>query len=274
MRPGRHAIFKRALFYSALFVSLLGVSGCTQSSSPGANDCTVTRTDEIATVSRVYDGDTLELSDQRIVRLVGINTPERARDQQPSQPFAEQATDALAALLPAGNQVALIFDESRHDRHGRLLAHVFTVPGTGRESVNVSAALIEQGLGFAITVPPNVRFQSCYFARENLARQSKQGVWGHTAYQPRQATRLTRNDTGFQLVKGRVTDIGKSRKNIWLDMGDHFAVKIPRQHLQYFTRMPIESLQGKQLVVRGWVSFYNQKLRVTVGHPAMITIMD
>ena len=40
-------------------------------------------------ISRVIDGDTVELEDGRTIRLLNINTPEKGR------PFSDEATDFL-----------------------------------------------------------------------------------------------------------------------------------------------------------------------------------
>ena len=85
---------------------------------------------------------------------------------------------------------------------------------------------------------------------------------------------MKKEDTGFHYVEGRVTHIGKSKKNVWLDMGDAFSVRIQQQHLHYFSAMPIDTLKDKQIRVRGWVAFYNGKLRLNIGHPAMIEIVN
>ena len=54
---------------------------------------------ELQRVAQVIDGDTLRLDDGRSVRMIGLNTPERGRKGRSAEPFAEQATRNLRALV-------------------------------------------------------------------------------------------------------------------------------------------------------------------------------
>jgi micrococcal nuclease len=73
---------------------------------------------ETATVAKVVDGDTIELSDGRRVRYIGINTPER------DQPYYKEATEANRQLV-AGQEVQLELDQDTFDQYGRTLAYVW-----------------------------------------------------------------------------------------------------------------------------------------------------
>jgi len=68
-------------------------------------------------VTRIVDGDTLELSNGETVRLVGIDTPEVG------QCGYDAASTALARLV-AGRQVRLGRSDEDRDRYGRLLRYV------------------------------------------------------------------------------------------------------------------------------------------------------
>jgi micrococcal nuclease len=63
---------------------------------------------ETATVAQVVDGDTVELTDGRRVRYIGINTPER------DQPYYQEATEANRQLV-GGKDVQLEFDAETFD---------------------------------------------------------------------------------------------------------------------------------------------------------------
>ena len=68
-------------------------------------------------VSRVVDGDTLELGNGETVRLVGIDTPEVG------QCGYDRASEALGRLV-TGRQVRLTMSDEDRDRYGRLLRYV------------------------------------------------------------------------------------------------------------------------------------------------------
>jgi len=172
-------------------------------------------------------------------------------------------------MFQTSKVVHLKYGVDDKDRHNRVLAHVFT-----EQDRNVAAELIRAGLGFAILVPPNVWRQDCYFRQEQQALKNNKGIWTHPDYQPRQAVGLSREKTGFQLVEGKVDKIGQGKKWLWLDLGPLFSVKILRRNLKYFENQPIELLVGKRIQVRGWAAYYNGKLRMSLGHPAMMELLD
>lgn len=82
------------------------------------------------TVTKVVDGDTITVttsSGQRErVRLLGIDTPELARDGQRAECGAEEAQQILTTEIDRGREVTLTTDpqSKETDRYGRTLAYV------------------------------------------------------------------------------------------------------------------------------------------------------
>jgi endonuclease YncB( thermonuclease family) len=128
-----------------------GSSGGTGGSGSGASSLFPAPTNgEVATVSRVIDGDTIDviLNGQEIrVRYVGMNTPER------DEVCFSEATNANAALV-ANQTVTLVRDISDTDRFGRLLRFVWV------GGVNVNAELVAQGYAEAVVFQPDSTFAS------------------------------------------------------------------------------------------------------------------
>jgi len=119
---------------------------------------------ETATVARVVDGDTIELSDGRRVRYIGINTPEH------DQPYFQEATETNRQLV-ANQQVQLEFDQDTFDQYGRSLAYIW---------VNGSLAnweIVNRGYANVFTVPPNVRYEAALRQAERDAREAGRGLW-------------------------------------------------------------------------------------------------
>jgi len=128
---------------------------------------------EIARVTRIVDGDTIEVSlDGAIsdVRLVGIDTPESVRPNSPIECFGREASAAAEAFL-AGATVTLVRDVEDRDRYGRLLRYVYV----GEEMAN--ARLVVNGYATAYTYPPNVRHADLFVQLEREARENDRGLW-------------------------------------------------------------------------------------------------
>ncbi len=144
------------------------------------------------TVTRVVDGDTFQLSDGTIVRLIGIDSPEKhsspklSRDVDRTglrrdviQGLGERAS-AFAEALVADRRVELEFDAANaatghKDRYGRTVAYVWLVED-GRPTILVNLRLIEAGYANAYTSYPFAR-QGVFLRAQRQARASARGLW-------------------------------------------------------------------------------------------------
>jgi len=124
-------------------------------------------------VARVVDGDTILLQNRTRVRLIGIDTPELARDDQPAEPLAEAAKDWLADRL-RGETVRLEFDIERFDQYDRTLAYVYL-----QDSL-INEELIQQGFSRAETrYPFSDRMKRRFRQAERRAREAGYGIWAN-----------------------------------------------------------------------------------------------
>ncbi len=198
----------------------------------------------------VNDGDTLTLNDDKRIRIIGINAPEIGYKDKPDQPLAVRARERLRAYLH-NDHAFIVYDEDRYDKYGRVLAHVFDEQGN-----NVAAELIRAGLGFAISIPPNLRYRDCYRNAEQRARRTEQGVWAEPYFTPIAADKL--KYSGFNRVSGCIQRVRKYRDKKYLYLSDRFRFLIPQQNEIYFETeaTPIIFEKGLCLIVTGWV--YNQ----------------
>jgi endonuclease YncB( thermonuclease family) len=219
-------------------------------------------------VRHVHDGDTLILADNRKIRLIGINAPETARDGNPPEALALASRDHLRRLLfQEGNRAKAVYGREKRDRHGRTLAHLWLPDGR-----NLSAELLREGLGWAIAVPPNVRFVDCYLASEETARSAAKGVWSHPRLSVTPSTELDLRSRGFSRVAGRVTRVNRGGGATWINLKGRFAVRIPDEDLAWFDPPPDGTWVGKELAVRGWLYAVRGELRMTVRHPAALEL--
>ena len=108
---------------------------------------------EFVLVDRVVDGDTIELSDGRKVRYIGIDTPETKDPRKEIQCFGEEAS-AYNQDLVEGKVVAIEADVVDKDRYDRLLRYVWL------EDEMINKKLVAEGYAYASSYPPNVKYQA------------------------------------------------------------------------------------------------------------------
>lgn len=128
-----------------------------------------------ALVTKVVDGDTIELENSQTVRLIGIDTPETVDPRRPVGCFGKEAKKETASLLN-GKAVILQKDVSETDKYGRLLRYVF-LPLDNGDIVFVNKYLLLQGFAKALTYPPDVKFSEEFRQAEQDARINKKGLW-------------------------------------------------------------------------------------------------
>lgn len=127
-------------------------------------------------VTRVIDGDTIELFDGRKVRYIGIDTPETVDPRKPVECFGREAS-AQNRELVLDKEVELEKDVSETDQYGRLLRYIY-VTSVGQGRVMVNEELVKLGFAASSTFPPDVKYQEIFRKAEIEAMAGKKGLWG------------------------------------------------------------------------------------------------
>jgi len=127
-------------------------------------------------VSKVIDGDTIELENSQTVRLIGIDTPETVDPRRPVGCFGKEASVEGKRLM-AGKWVILEKDVSETDKYGRLLRYVY-LSLDNEQTLFVNDYLIREGFAKVLTYPPDVKFNEQFREAEQEARQNNRGLWG------------------------------------------------------------------------------------------------
>jgi len=134
------------------------------------------------TITWVYDADTFDVAPHGKVRLLGIDAPEKtASDRDRNFTRLGIAPKRLRPIHGAGlawclhnakgSRVTLTFDDTRRDRHGRLLAYVHLPDGR-----LLNRVLLEEGLVIVYRRFP-LALKQDFLAAEAEAKVRGLGLW-------------------------------------------------------------------------------------------------
>ncbi len=123
------------------------------------------------TVTRVIDGDTIEINTGERVRLICIDTPETYESGY------QEAKDYLTNLI-LNKEVYLEKDVSETDRYGRLLRYVYTKEDcTDLADCFVNLKIVLHGYGGAYPYDPDTTLCPQIENAEEIARENSLGIW-------------------------------------------------------------------------------------------------
>ena len=135
-----------------------------------------TNSAEFAIVERVIDGDTIELTDGRRVRYIGIDTPELHHPKKSVQCFAQKAMEKNTELV-LGKKILMKRDVSETDKYKRLLRYVWLVTTNSKQTVFVNEFLVREGYAHLDTFPPDVSYVELFKNAADEARLQNKGLW-------------------------------------------------------------------------------------------------
>ncbi len=258
-RPGASGFFLFALLYVAVVF-------------PAPTQAADLEKGRSGRIISVVDGDTVVMQDSSQVRLVGIQAPKLplGRPGFPTWPLADKARSELEKIV-LGKPVELGYGGRRIDRHGRILAHLFTADGLW-----VQGEMLRRGLARVYTFADNRKRAAEMYALEKEARDARRGIWGNPYYRIRRPEE-TSNDIGtFQVVEGTVVDTARIRNRVYLNFGSDwrsdFTVTVPSGAAGMFKR-DLLALKGRKIRVRGWIKSYNGP-EIELSHPEQIEILS
>ena len=127
---------------------------------------------ETARVSRVIDGDTIEVTlrgETPSVRLLLVDTPEVHGGEEC---YGPEASAYVSSLLAEGSEVRLERDVTDVDFFGRLLRYVYLADGR-----MLNELLVEGGYATVYRFPSDVRHEQRLRDAEDRAREAGAGLW-------------------------------------------------------------------------------------------------
>ncbi len=130
-------------------------------------------------VEYVVDGDTFKVKidhKEEKIRILGLNTPEAYNFKDRKRECFGKEASAKAKEILKNQKVFLELDnsQSKVDKYGRLLRHVFLEDGT-----NFAELMIKEGYGFEYTYHGLAhKYQTSYREAQKEAQKAKKGLWG------------------------------------------------------------------------------------------------
>jgi len=227
-------------------------------------------------VSRVVDGDTIELSNKETVRYIGIDTPE-IREKKNSEwvykprPYAEEAK-AFNQKLVEGKPVRLEFDVQKKDKYNRLLAYVYV----GEKMVNIE--MVKEGLAMMYTYPPNVKYSQRFLDAQKEARDNKKGLWAGLDENKILTSEAKKNIGKVRMIEAKVIDTHLTEKMLILKFKNSFNVVIYKNNippeLKGMIRSPNEYFKGKTVKVYGIIKEYKNNPEIVLHDMSQFEIVN
>ncbi len=268
-------LLKKALFLGAFFVFVFPVFNVSQAQQ--SCHLPINSKSEKALVKWVYDGDTLLVTDlngsnERKIRILGIDTPEVKHHQQKAQLFGAKAREELRALLKQQNyQIILEFDKDKRDRYDRELAYTYLSNGE-----SISEWLLMRGYAKTLIIPPNVKYADCFKRAEKYAQQKNLRLWKLKRNQVKAVSDLSSKAKGYIRLKGNVSRVKKRKKSFIFELKSKFKkpiqVRIKKKNLDYFKEFDTDKLVSKEVIVSGILKKKKGKRTIHLNHPSQLEI--
>ena len=155
--------FKLVLIFAILWIYAIALSN-PQGKTAGDYKAKSGPGSDTVTVKRILDGDTFILFNDKRIRLLGVDTPEKG------EPFSDTARQLADSLLK-GNEVRIETEKTKEDKYGRILGYVYY------NSIFFNELLLERGLARVYLFKGTKRYNRALITAQNRARNNKLGIW-------------------------------------------------------------------------------------------------
>ncbi|MDR2054595.1 MAG: thermonuclease family protein [Desulfovibrio sp.] len=125
-------------------------------------------------VAHCFDGDTVKLTDRRVIRLAGIDAPELPHDKMKAQYYAREARQELVRLAQGKKvRLAATGENGEKDSYGRIVADLRLENGQ-----SLSALMIRRGAAFFYPhKDQNADFQKHLLELQRKSIVDRAGLW-------------------------------------------------------------------------------------------------
>lgn len=216
------------------------------------------------TIKYVIDGDTVVLSNGDKVRLLGIDTPEIARQGKPNQVGAVEAKKWLMNKV-LRQRVRLEKSAEFYDQYGRTLAFLINQQGE-----NINVLLLKRGLARLSIYPPNTRYLKELSVAQGYAEKRKLGLWADSKVLEASHIAISK-PTDWGRYKGTVHHVELTKRGYKLWLTQEVYIWLSQQFVPWFDAP--SSYQGKKIEVRGRAKKWGHKdWSIKVRHNSQLII--
>ncbi len=235
-------------------------------------------------IAEVLDAETVRLEDGMEIRLINMVSPRTPLWLGVEHDWhAALAAEASLSEMTLGTQVRYAFGDTREDRYGRTLAHLFVQPlENGEPEVWVQGEMIAKGRARAASFRDNRACMEVLLGREAEARDQSLGLWADEHYRIRSADdvdEVARLLNHFHVVEGVVHNVAERSARSYLnfaeDWREDFTISIARSARRLFedAGIDLKDLAGARIRVRGWIRNLNGPM-IEVSHPEQMELLD
>jgi micrococcal nuclease len=181
-------------------------------------------------VEKVIDGDTIELADGDVVRLLGIDAPDQG------ECFYKESTEALRDLIE-GEEVELREDVTKTDVFGRLLRYVILLDaGPLEDNLLVGKYMVEEGYARVRSNPQDRLYYNVLLEYREQAIKNNKGIWKECDYAVSERSQKDTESLNEEcVIKGNISTDGFKKTYFFPECNNYKQVKIdPSRNEQYF----------------------------------------
>lgn len=221
---------------------------------------------EALVVERVLSGDSIQLTDGRVVRLLAVKAPDEAA-------LAESSRQALQDWL---GQREATMTQAGTDRYGRVTA---TVRDQGDTQETAQAAMVRTGQVFVFPPLGAAEEMAALLKLESAARAARRGLWADALYADLAPDGAKIAAGRFVFVQGKIRDAARVKNKIYLNFGadwrTDFTAQIASTDLRLFKKAGLDplTLKGRTVRVRGTAQpMFGPMIALT--QPAQLEILE
>ncbi len=224
---------------------------------------------KLAFVEKVIDGDTILLKNGKLVRLLGLNTPETKAKVDGEWKEKESVWGKRAYLFSKNilqsEKIRIEYDREKKDIYGRLLGYVFL------EDSFINQILLSEGLAVIDIRAPNFKYLDQLSLSFKNAKECGRGFWFDLKIiSPKDAFK---SEGDVVAVEGKIIDVYNSDKLLFFLLPSEFKFVIFKESSPFLKIKDMIALKDKTIRVTGMVKRYKSSYQMVIHHPYQLEVL-